>query len=426
MAIYLSLGSNLGERRQMLELALDRLGGAGVVIDRVSPVVETQALLPPGAPSHWQLPFLNLVVECRAGHTPQAMLSVIKTIEQDLGRSADGHWAPRPIDIDIVLWNDERIETESLQIPHRELHRRAFVLTPLAMLDCGLRLPGHDGQTVLKLLRALGPSLPLWMGIVNLTPDSFSDGGRYLDDGKRAVLLDEMLAAGVQLIDLGAESTRPGAEPLSIADETARLEPALTALRQRFDGRWLKPWISVDTYHAEVAARALALGADMINDVGGLQDPAMLELAASGSAHWVAMHSLSIPADPQVHLPTAENVVDQVERWLDTSLRRWTDAGIALERIVFDPGIGFGKTPLQSLELLQGIDRFLRKDVRLLVGHSRKSFMQPLVGDDLRARDEMTAGMSMELCRQGVDILRVHNVPLHSNSYRGWARARRP
>jgi dihydropteroate synthase len=184
---------------------------------------------------------------------------------------------------------------------------------------------------------------------------------------------------------------------------------------------WLKPLISVDTYHADVAARALEQGVDIINDVGGLTDPQMLELAAGTGKAFVAMHNLGLPADRKVTLDTDRSAVDQVEEWLDGQLAAWARHGLDTNRIVFDPGIGFGKNPLQSLELLREIDRFDDKGVRLLVGHSRKSFMGDFAGSGKPERDLVTIGASMALCARGVDILRVHNVPDHATAYRGWS-----
>jgi dihydropteroate synthase len=152
----------------------------------------------------------------------------------------------------------------------------------------------------------------------------------------------------------------------------------------------------------------------------------MIELAAGSDAEIVAMHSLGLPADAAATLPRDGSAVDQVERWLDARLDAWRAAGLRTERIVFDPGIGFGKNPLQSLELMRGLERFGGKGLRLLVGHSRKSFMKPFAGAANDERDLVTIGASMALIERGVDILRVHDVPGHAAAYRGWAHIRPP
>jgi 2-amino-4-hydroxy-6-hydroxymethyldihydropteridine diphosphokinase/dihydropteroate synthase len=138
------------------------------------------------------------------------------------------------------------------------------------------------------------------------------------------------------------------------------------------------------------------------------------------------MHQLSLPASRERLLPTDRDAVVQVDEWLTQQIERWTRAGLDLARIVFDPGIGFGKNPLQSLDLLRGFERFRRHGLRLLVGHSRKSFMRGIAADDRHERDLVTIGASLELCARGIDMLRVHNVADHVTAYRGWAHARPP
>jgi dihydropteroate synthase len=147
----------------------------------------------------------------------------------------------------------------------------------------------------------------------------------------------------------------------------------------------------------------------------------MLELAAASNARFIAMHNLGLPADPKTTLAADRSAVEQVQEWLDRQITLWQRSGIDLNRIVFDPGVGFGKNPLQSIELLRGIDRFGEHGLRVLVGHSRKSFMKKLAGDSVADRDFVTIGSSMALGMRKVDILRVHNVPAHVAAYRGWA-----
>jgi 2-amino-4-hydroxy-6-hydroxymethyldihydropteridine diphosphokinase/dihydropteroate synthase len=421
MAIFLGLGSNVGDRRAELAAAIAALERSGVEVVRVSPIVESPALLPHGAPPEWNLPFLNLVLECRPAVGREELLKRIKTIERERGRAGGDRWAPRPIDIDILIWNDERIADAALTVPHASIAKRNFVLSPLLALEPSLVIPDGEGKTVLEHVRALPDHIPLWMGILNLTPDSFSDGGELASWSSIEARLDRMCEAGAQIIDLGAESTRPGATPLSAAEEQERLVPVLERVLAKLESQRLRPLISVDTYHAETARRALRAGVDIINDVGGLSDPAMLEVAATHDADWVAMHHVTLPADSHRTLPVDADVGDAVERWLEERLSAWTRAGLSLDRILFDPGIGFGKNPLQSLALLRDIRRFHKYRLRCLVGHSRKSFMQSFGSRDPHARDLATVGASLRLCEQGVDVLRVHDVALHVAAYRGWA-----
>ena len=420
MSVYLGLGANLGDRRVQLRHAIDLLRHYGVVIRRISPVVESPALLPKDAPSAWNLPYLNLVLDCEVAVSPQQLRQVITRIEQAMGRDTSSRWSPRPIDIDILLWDSECIATAELTIPHPGLCQRSFVLTPLMALEPRLRIPGLGSRTVLDYARDLPHSMPLWMGIVNITPDSFSDGGQFTAWETIAEHVNTMVEAGAQWIDIGAESTRPGAIPLTPEQEWARLAPILTRLLEAYRHDVLRPWFSVDTYHPEVARQALDLGVDIINDVSGLTSPAMCELARSSTAHWIAMHHLSIPASKTVVLPPDCDPVATVEHWLLAQLERWDKAGLNLGRISFDPGIGFGKDALQSLTLLRNISRLRQHGLRVMVGHSRKSFLQGFTATDQASRDLATLGVSLQLCTQGVDILRVHNIPLHLGAYRGW------
>src|SRR6185503_2963941 len=191
MDIYLGLGSNLGDRRDHLTRALTQLAARGIELARVSPVVESPAMLPDDAPADWNQPFLNLVAHCRTELAPTEVLDALKAVEHDLGRVDRGRWAPRPIDLDLLLYGRELLGTGRLRVPHPGRAERAFVLAPLAALEPRMTIPGLGARTVLVHARAGRHYWPLWLGIVNLTPDSFSDGGELADD--KAV--DERVAA---------------------------------------------------------------------------------------------------------------------------------------------------------------------------------------------------------------------------------------
>ena len=354
MNVYLGLGSNLGDRRANIAHALESLARGGHPVLRVSPVVESPAMLPDDAPADWNRPFLNIVAECEAQGSPEELLDRLKQIELELGRGEHARWAPRTIDLDILLWGSERIATERLTVPHPGLIERAFVLTPLAALAPLATIPGRGTKTVLEWSREPGGHIPLWMGILNVTPDSFSDGGHFETWPAVDAQADALIAAGASFIDVGAESTRPGASPLDAEQEWQRLERVLEPLIGKHASSPLRPRFSLDTYHPATARRALALGVDVINDVGGLTSPEMIELAATSDRDWIAMHNLGLPADLTRTLRVDRDPVVEVERWLEQRLDEWQRAGLDLGRILFDPGIGFGKNPLQSLRLLRG------------------------------------------------------------------------
>ena len=202
MRIYLGLGSNLGDRRSNLFQALKLLKERALIITRVSPVVESPALLLADSPADWDRPFLNLALQCETKDKPETVYGWIREIEQNLGRISGPCWAPRPIDIDILIWGDNKIDTKTLTIPHTELQKRNFVLTPLVALEPRLRPPGAIGETLLESSRKLLTHIPLWMGIINVTPDSFSDGGRFLDWKTVKPQVRDMIDAGAHILSL--------------------------------------------------------------------------------------------------------------------------------------------------------------------------------------------------------------------------------
>lgn len=426
MRVYLGVGSNLGDRLDNISAVVSALEKAGMRGIRSSPVVESPALLPAGAQASWNRPFLNAVLEAEVDGEPRDWLSRLKDIEVELGREPGSRWAPRMADIDILLWGEYQMESDSLVIPHPEMHKRAFVLSPLLHLAPTLRIPGFPHKSLVQWTRELVDHIPLWMGIVNVTPDSFSDAGQNAVWDTVEPFVREMVDAGVHIIDIGAESTRPGASPVSPKQEWARLEPVLAGVVELLGSSVLRPKISIDTRHVKVAERALEAGVDIINDVTGLTSAHMRALAAESKAEWIAMHQLSIPADRAVVLPPEADPGVEVERWLGQRCEQWLDAGLDLGQVIFDPGIGFGKDALQSLALLRRCGQFKNHGLRLLVGHSRKSFLSSFSSEQPGARDLETIGASLALCEKGVDVLRVHNVPDHLRAYRGWAHVRAP
>ncbi|MGE0526649.1 MAG: dihydropteroate synthase [Bdellovibrionales bacterium] len=423
-----ALGSNLGDRRRNLEEAARYLRAQMQVrILRTSPVFSTAALVPVGAPKDWKKPFLNAVMEVEWPGSPLELLSCLKATERQLGRTEAPRWSPRVIDLDLILLGDHTSRTPELTLPHSEFWNRQFVLTPLKHLWPGFVLQGQP-QSVLSRSRELTEvtkeALPLWMAILNLTPDSFSDGGQlWLNEEPSQSELEERLRLfdehGIHVLDVGAESTRPQAQALSSHEEWRRLESGLGLICEKYKDRCFPPWISVDTYHSETAARALESGAHIINDVSGLAQESMLEVLQGSSCQYILMHSLSVPADPKLHIDS-EDPVSVVKAWAQSRLERLEAAGVGLERVLFDPGIGFGKTAIQSLALLQRIHEFQDLPVRLVVGHSRKSFMNlwgPRCADD---REWESVAVSLRLAERGVDVLRVHRADLHTRAYRAF------
>ena len=243
------------------------------------------------------------------------------------------------------------------------------------------------------------------MGILNVTPDSFSDGGCYLDVQRAVAHAEAMVAEGATLIDIGGESSRPGALPVPVDEELARVVPVVRALADTAD-----VLISVDTCKAEVAQHALEAGAHIVNDITALcGDPAMATVIADMEAGVVLMHMKGTPRTMQ-QAPQYDDVVSEVCAWLQGKVRNAEAQGIAAERIIIDPGVGFGKTTEHNLEILKRLSEFQALKKPLLVGTSRKSFIGNILGVPVTARVEGTAATVCWAIAHGADIVRVHDV----------------
>ena len=242
----------------------------------------------------------------------------------------------------------------------------------------------------------------LVMGIVNATPDSFSDGGAY-DPVARALAL---VACGADWIDIGGESTRPGADPVSEAEELARILPVIRSLRTADAAR-----ISVDTMKPGVARAAVSAGATLWNDVSALSAPGAPETCAELGCDVVLMHMRGEPRTMQIN-PTYDAVVEEVSAWLGARAEMAMTAGVARERIWLDPGIGFGKTAQHNLELLGGLDHLVALGFPLLLGASRKGFMRKVAPMAETAADRLGGSIAVALAAQraGVAMVRVHDV----------------
>jgi len=246
---------------------------------------------------------------------------------------------------------------------------------------------------------------PLVMGILNVTPDSFSDGGRHLDIEAAVAAALAMQHAGADIIDIGGESTRPYSEPVDADEELRRVEPVIQQLRGQ-----LEIPISIDTSKASVARGAIAAGAEIINDVTGLQgDPDMATVAADYGVGVCVMHMQGTPQTMQNN-PMYGNVVDEIADYLAQRLDWCLNRGIERNRICLDPGIGFGKTHEHNLELIRNVTRFLSLGRPILIGHSRKGFIGKLLGDKSADRDAGTLGVTLAVAAAGANIVRVHAV----------------
>jgi dihydropteroate synthase len=245
------------------------------------------------------------------------------------------------------------------------------------------------------------------MGVVNVTPDSFSDGGVHLEPSVAIAAARRMLGDGAAIVDVGGESTRPGSSGVSASEELRRVLPVLEGLEGA-------P-VSIDTAKAEVAAHALELGAELVNDVTALRgDEAMAEVVAESGAYVCLMHMQGEPRTMQAN-PTYEDVVAEVATFLEERLRFAADAGIAEERICLDPGIGFGKTVAQNFELIRRLDVLTALGRPVLVGFSRKSSLGRILGDPSATTGSLSASLAAAVAayERGATIIRAHDVREH-------------
>lgn len=245
---------------------------------------------------------------------------------------------------------------------------------------------------------------PLFMGIVNVTPDSFSDGGRFLSSDVAVEHGLKLVEEGADILDIGGESTRPYSEPVSLVEELNRVIPVVERL-----SREVQVPISIDTSKPDVARAALQAGATIVNDIAGLRDPRMLDVCREFPCGIVCMHMRGTPATMQ-NAPHYENVVTDIFQFFEERLQTMANAGIAAERIAFDPGVGFGKTAEHNIQILSSMGKFQELGRPILVGHSRKGFLKKVLGRSVDERLFGTIGVSLALADQRVDILRVHDI----------------
>lgn len=243
------------------------------------------------------------------------------------------------------------------------------------------------------------------MGILNVTPDSFYDGGRYLDPQAALDRALQMVAEGADIIDIGGQSSRPGSDPVSEAEEAHRVLPVVQAVAQ-----FVPTIISVDTYRADIARAALDAGAHLINDISALRfDPNMLGLVAERQASLILMHMKGSPRNMQLN-PTYDAVIDEVYNFLQDRLQTAQAGGMAQERLLIDPGIGFGKGAQHNLEILRKLHHFHTLGQPIVIGTSRKSFIGRILGTDVDERLEGTAATVAVAIAQGASVIRVHDV----------------
>lgn len=434
----IALGSNIGDRVNMIEKACEMMPARGINVKATSLLYETAPMYVTD-----QDAFYNGVCEVVTSLSPHGLLDALQAIENDLGRKRIIDKGPRNIDLDIILYDDQRISDDRLNIPHKLILEREFVLRPLADLIPQEILPApFDAQSVTGHLTALdknssngrplavtqlAPNLPhikpsdperptMVMAIINVTPDSFSDGGMHTacDGSGLSSIVRQFIRSGASIIDVGGQSTRPNAERLSPNEELARVLPAIKLIRNVARGSNVA--ISVDTFYAEVAQAAIAAGADIVNDVSaGILDAEMLPTVAKLHKTIILMHMRGDPSTMNSMTSYPEGIIRGVGKELLDRVAAAEAAGVARWRMILDPGIGFAKTEAHNLELLRKSED-LRSfpglhGIPWLIGPSRKGFIGKITGvKEASRRVWGTAAAVTASVRAGADIVRVHDV----------------
>ncbi|XP_071693476.1 folate synthesis bifunctional protein, mitochondrial [Rutidosis leptorrhynchoides] len=443
--VVIALGSNVGDRLNNFNEALSQMKKSGIKITRHACLYETEPAYMTDQPL-----FLNSAVRAVTKFGPHELLSALKKIEKEMGRTKGIRYGPRPIDLDILFYGKYRVNSEILTVPHERIFERPFVMAPLVDLlgsdiendtvVCwhsfsrnglfetwerlgGESLIGKDG-----LRRVLPVNNRLWdwskktsvMGILNLTPDSFSDGGKFDCVGSAISHVRDMISEGVDIIDLGAQSTRPMATKISVQEELDRLIPVLEKILElpEIEGKL----ISIDTFYSRVALEAIKKGAHIVNDVsGGTLDSDMLNVVANLNVPYIAMHMRGDPLTMQNNENLKyDDVCKEVGNELYERVRAAELSGVPAWQMVIDPGIGFSKGTKDNLEILMGLKRIRsvigRKSyglsrAPLLIGPSRKRFLGEVCGRSCAVeRDPATVAAVTGAVLGGANIVRVHNV----------------
>lgn len=267
-------------------------------------------------------------------------------------------------------------------------------------------------------MRRMPERFPIIMGVLNRTPDSFSDGGKYASLDRALWKAEEMVRDGAAIVDVGGESTRPGAPPVSAEEEIERTIPVIEALVRRVDAR-----LSIDTQKYEVALAAVKAGAAILNDVSAARDPRLIELAAQYPIDVILMHMQGSPEEMQKSPDYPNGVVEEVREFLRERVQAFQAAGVKKDRLWIDPGIGFGKTLAHNLELLNRLSEFHDVAERVVIGTSRKSFLAGVMGSPalpFEAREAGTLASNLWAYQKGASVFRVHDVGAMNRALKTW------
>lgn len=425
--VVFGLGSNLGNSIEHLRRALNELRMTDALrVLNVSSLYESDAQMPEGAPAHWNRRFLNAAVLCefKVGLNAEDLLSLAKVIEQRMLRKPLEKWAPRLIDIDILYWSQSSYESSRLKIPHTSLTDRPFALLPLLELwpEADVTRPlwasGWIKEKPFNTQISKNFFWPQIVGILNVTPDSFSDGQVDMNQEFLQKRAAELVSQGADIIDIGAESTRPAANTVSAEEELTRLQMAFSSIADLK----LPLRVSIDCRRARVLEKILSkYEVHYINDVSGFSDPEMVCLLSDSGCHGFVMHSLSVPPQPGEVISENQDPFLTLYEWWANKSSALEAAGVSAEKLTFDIGIGFAKTSEQSLYILKNLQRLHAIKNKIMVGHSRKSYLRLLSDQPPHLRDTETALMTQKLNLAFVQYLRVHDIQSQKTALRAGA-----
>ncbi|EMR08122.1 folic acid synthesis protein fol1 [Pneumocystis murina B123] len=428
-AIYISLGSNLGNRVKFILDAIEKMSTKGIKVLKTSMLYESKPMYFKDQPA-----FYNAVCKVQTSLHPEQLLFELQLIEKELGRVKVIDKGPRCIDLDIVFYGRKIINSESLIVPHPRVLERSFVLKPLLDISSDLvhpvtglsiasyfeKIVDHSIKPVLPFLyknKSMNFSfrsykVPTYiMAILNLTPDSFFDGGIHSCD---SVLIDvkKFINAGATIVDIGGQSTRPGSHIIPLEEEIFRVIPAIKYLLKTYPDIL----ISIDTFRSEVAEQAVKAGASLVNDIsGGRYDPKMLSTVARLKVPICIMHMRGNFLTMDNLTDYGVDIIEQITIELEELLNSAEKSGIPRWNIILDPGLGFSKTFHQNIELLRRFNELKSKNcfngLPWLLGPSRKRFTGFITGDNMpKDRIWGTATAVAASISGGCDIIRVHDV----------------
>ena len=413
-AVIVGLGSNI-EPLKNLRAAVSELKKVSYFnLKKISSIYESDAQVLENSDQKTQKKYLNAAVFIEIENFDALeCLCILKSIEKKLGRINTEKWAPREIDLDILYVENFKLETNELTIPHKQFTARPFALLPALDVFEGLKieLPLWSKKWFEKKPFNTKKSVqffwPQFVGILNVTTDSFSDGNQFLNEKTFKAQAAKLIAAGADILDIGAESTRPEASAITAEFEFEKLNLALSWLKEMN----LATKISIDCRNDDVLQKVLSLHhIDYLNDVTGFDNPNMLQILKQTKIPAVVMHSLTIPPNQNNILKVTESPSVQLFNWFKNKLEIFEKNDINLNRIIFDPGIGFGKSPKQNSHILNHLDELSEIKNDFYLGFSRKSYLNQFTDAKACERDLASAIQLVQINPLYCQYLRTHDI----------------